>query len=127
MNCIHLRQIGTCGLGKATPAELPGACGSCRWFKGRPTSIGDAVRFVGSTVATAVLPTPDEDEIAYRIARCMDCDARRVDPDEPGEIGWCSECGCGGASRARLSRKVRMRAIDCPRRRWTKPHNEQSA
>lgn len=48
-----------------------------------------------------------------RKARCMNCDGRVAHGNDP--VGFCAPCGCGLAHRAKLSTKLHMPSIKCPR------------
>lgn len=81
-------------------------------------SLGNAWRYAKALASVAFR---GEAPASVRLARakaCMGCPHRRTKPGSAEPIGWCGACGCGGGSRAALSRKITMPAATCPKGRW---------
>lgn len=61
------------------------------------------------------------DTVATRTAACRACEHRVAELDglkDPGEVGFCTKCGCGGAKRAALSVKLTLAGATCPVGKW---------
>jgi hypothetical protein len=61
-------------------------------------------------------PAP-ADVVEARKAACRSCEHRvdsLEDNTDPGGIGFCTKCGCGGSRRAALSVKLTMASVSCP-------------
>lgn len=56
---------------------------------------------------------------------CMGCDLRRTGAI-PDSIGFCKGCGCGVSDRSRLSVKLTMPALDCPRGKFGKANGRHA-
>lgn len=61
--------------------------------------------------------TVDDDIYNERKKQCIDCPHKVNNVNKAtDEIGWCTACGCGtGTERTRLSAKLRMPALMCPK------------
>jgi hypothetical protein len=56
-----------------------------------------------------------------RAAICRACEGRAEVVEgatDPGNIGWCTKCGCGSNRRAALSVKLTLAGATCPLGKW---------
>jgi hypothetical protein len=80
-------------------------------------SIDKAKKYI-SAEASQILQGKVDDEIYdLRKTQCMGCQFRVNNISTVSdEIGWCTSCGCGiGSERTKLSVKLRMPALICPK------------
>lgn len=66
-------------------------------------------------------PAPAE-VVEARQAACRSCEHRvnsLEDNTDPGGIGFCTKCGCGGSRRAALSVKLTLAGTSCPVGKFT--------
>lgn len=81
-------------------------------------TVANAIAWLRAEVSLRIHGPVSDDVAEARIAACLNCDERRQKLSNPDGIGWCGACKCGGAEKARLSRKVQMPAATCPKGRW---------
>ena len=75
--------------------------------------VGSYVAAEASKIIEGDLPLPVQE---IRKEACKTCE-HLVNPDLD-EIGWCGACGCGHNRRARLSLKITMPLVSCPKKKW---------
>lgn len=133
MKCDHwkdcnVRGGGCCAAGHYGGRPSLGVCGRCpHRVVGGEQPIGTTVTH-GATTAKAVEylkteamhalkgPAP-ADVVEARTAHCRACEFRvdtLEDNTDPGGIGFCTKCGCGGNRRAALSVKLTLAGTSCP-------------
>lgn len=76
-----------------------------------------AKSYVKAEASQILEGTVDDEIYSERKAECLNCPANvRESSGQTDEVGWCKSCGCGlGSDRARLSKKLRMPNIICPK------------
>lgn len=133
IECDHwspctVKSGGCCAAGHYGGRPSLGVCGQCpHRVVGGEQPQGTTVTY-GATTAKAVQylkaeanhalngPAPAE-VVEARKAACRSCEHRvdsLEDNTDPGGIGFCTKCGCGGSRRAALSVKLTMASVSCP-------------
>jgi hypothetical protein len=77
--------------------------------------------YIRAEVSKAIGGPVDSDELSRRKEACLACPDRVESMNgsiDPGNIGFCSACKCGGSRRAALSVKLTMPAAKCPKNKW---------
>ncbi len=124
---------GCCAAGHYGGRPSLGVCGQCpHRVVGGEQPVGTTVTY-GATTAKAIQylkteafhalngPAPAE-VVEARQAACRSCEHRvdsLEDNTDPGGIGFCTKCGCGGSRRAALSVKLTLAGTSCPVGKFT--------
>jgi hypothetical protein len=69
--------------------------------------------------ASRILYKIPEVDVESRLKTCSEC-PKLSKSEKPGELGWCTACGCGTRARAELTIKATMPAATCPLGKWEK-------
>ena len=83
-----------------------------------------AAQYLKAEVSRIVHGPVAGDALAARLDACKACPKRKdsiAGETDPGGIGFCDACGCGGRKRAALSIKATMPAATCPQGKWEQP------
>jgi hypothetical protein len=74
-------------------------------------------KYISAETSQLLQGKVDDEIYNERKSKCMDCTFRVNNISNiTDEIGWCTGCGCGiGAERSRLSIKLRMPSLFCPK------------
>lgn len=92
-----------------------------------------AAQYLKAEVSRIVHGPVAGDALTARLDACKACPKRKdsiAGATDPGGIGFCDACGCGGRKRAALSIKATMPAATCPQGKWEQSQqqaHEQSA
>jgi len=73
-----------------------------------------AIQYLKTEAMHALNGPAPADVVAARTAHCRACEFRDDSPKDPGGIGFCTKCGCGGNRRAALSVKLTLAGTSCP-------------
>lgn len=100
-------------------------------FGSKPRAdIAKVAQYLKAEVSRAVRGPVTGDALAARVNACKACPHRKDalgNATDPGGIGFCDACGCGGRRRAALSIKATMPAATCPQGKWEPaPTQEQT-
>ena len=87
-----------------------------------------AAQYLKAEVSRVVQGPLTGDALTARIDACKACPHRKDaigDATDPGGIGFCGACGCGGRKRAALSIKATMPAAICPQGKWAQASTQE--
>lgn len=85
--------------------------------------LAKASKYIKAEVTHATQGAVSDEIFQERKSKCMDCHGRVESLEgniDPGGIGFCNLCGCGGSRRAALSVKLTMSAVVCPLNKFAK-------
>ena len=80
-----------------------------------------AAQYLKAEVSRIVNGPVAGDALSARLDACKACPKRKdsiAGATDPGGVGFCDACGCGGRKRAALSIKATMPAATCPQGKW---------
>ena len=87
-----------------------------------------AAQYLKAEVSRVVQGPVTGDALTARIDACKACPHRKDaigDATDPGGIGFCGACACGGRKRAALSIKATMPAATCPQGKWAQATTQE--
>lgn len=133
IECDHWSECnvtsgGCCAAGHYGGRPSLGVCGQCphRVVRGEQpigttvthgATTTKAVQYLKTEAMHALKGPAPADVVETRSALCRSCEFRvdsLDDNTDPGGIGFCTKCGCGGNRRAALSVKLTLAGTSCP-------------
>jgi hypothetical protein len=88
-------------------------------------TVSNAKKYMSAELSLQLYGPVPESVFNERKAACMSCELR-IDAAIPDSIGFCKGCGCGVSDRSRLSVKLTMPAVDCPKGKFGKAHGRHA-
>ena len=84
-------------------------------------TVDKAKQYISAETSQFLQGKVDDEIYNERKSKCMECPFRVNNiANAVDEIGWCTGCGCGvGGERTKLSVKLRMPALFCPKGRFS--------
>lgn len=88
-------------------------------------TVSNAKKYMTAELSLQLYGPVTESVFNQRKEACMSCEFR-IDASIPDSIGFCKGCGCGVSDRSRLSVKLTMPAVDCPKGKFGKAHGRHA-